>query len=195
MVTGLTHYAAASFVTPRSVIGPTLHPLLYLIHHGRNLRLVHAVEASKTQKREGDGGLAVSFFVVPICSCLLLFGVGGDLLSHNLPVAVPSACAGLASGFGMGPGVSLQLLTTDKHAKHKPLLFGCPPRGGCCVRYCIVDAVTTVTMFLYSLFLLLHQCVGVCCGQLVPVAFTPYSASRSGLSTLSSLGDLNETSS
>jgi len=39
------------------------------------------------------------------------------------------------------------------------------------------------------------MCVGVCCGQLVPVAFTPYSASRSGLSTLSSLGDLNETSS
>ena len=49
----------------------------------------------------------------------LLFGVGGDLLSHNLPVAVPSACAGLASGFGMGPGVSLQLLTTDKHTKQK----------------------------------------------------------------------------
>ena len=39
----------------------------------------------------------------------LLFGVGGDLLSHNLPVAVPSARAGLASGFGMGPGVSLLL--------------------------------------------------------------------------------------
>ena len=42
------------------------------------------------------------YFVV-----VLLFGVGGDLLSHNLPVAVPSACTGLASGFGMGPGVSL----------------------------------------------------------------------------------------
>ena len=70
-------------------------------------------------KREGDGGLTVSFFVVSVFCCLLLFGVGGDLLSHNLPVAVPSACAGLASGFGMGPGVSLQLLTTDKHAKHK----------------------------------------------------------------------------
>ena len=69
-------------------------------------------------KREGDGGLAVSFFVVSVFCCLLLFGVGGDLLSHNLPVAVPSACAGLASGFGMGPGVSLQLLTTDKHTKH-----------------------------------------------------------------------------
>ena len=38
---------------------------------------------------------------------VLLFGVGGDLLSHNLPVAVPSARTGLASGFGMGPGVSL----------------------------------------------------------------------------------------
>ena len=57
--------------------------------------------------------------------CVVLFGVGGDLLSHNLPVAVPSACAGLASGFGMGPGVSLQLLTTDKHTKQKYPL-GCP---------------------------------------------------------------------
>ena len=56
--------------------------------------------------------------VVSVFCCVVLFGVGGDLLSHNLPVAVPSACAGLASGFGMGPGVSLQLLTTDKHTKH-----------------------------------------------------------------------------
>ena len=131
-----------------------------------------------------------------VIELFLLFGVGGDLLSHNLPVAVPSACAGLASGFGMGPGVSLQLLTTDKHAKHIPILLGCPPRGGCCVRYCIVDAVTTVTVSCFCCFLPAHiVCVGVCCGQLVPVAFTPYSASRSGLSTLSSLGDLNETSS
>ena len=132
-----------------------------------------------------------------VIELFLLFGVGGDLLSHNLPVAVPSACAGLASGFGMGPGVSLQLLTTDKHTKQK-YPFWVPFCSGCCVRYCIVDAVTTVTIFLlfFLLFLLVHQvCVGVCCGQLVPVAFTPYSASRSGLSTLSSLGDLNETSS
>ena len=100
----------------------------------------------------------VSFPVVSVFCCLLLFGVGGDLLSHNLPVAVPSACAGLASGFGMGPGVSLQLLTTDKHAKHKPLLVGCPPRGGCCVRYCIVDAVTTVTVSLLSLFVVTPVC-------------------------------------
>ena len=57
------------------------------------------------------------FFGV-VLSCLLLFGVGGFLLSHNLPVAVPSARAGLASGFGMGPGVSLLLLATDKLPGH-----------------------------------------------------------------------------
>ena len=31
---------------------------------------------------------------------------GGVLLSHTLASAVPSALEGLASGFGMGPGVS-----------------------------------------------------------------------------------------
>jgi hypothetical protein len=34
---------------------------------------------------------------------------GGVLLSHAVPRAVPSALRGLASGFGMGPGVSLLL--------------------------------------------------------------------------------------
>ena len=34
---------------------------------------------------------------------------GGVLLSHTVPPAVPSALRGLASGFGMGPGVSLSL--------------------------------------------------------------------------------------
>jgi len=34
---------------------------------------------------------------------------GGVLLSRTLAGAVPSALAGLASGFGMGPGVSLPL--------------------------------------------------------------------------------------
>jgi hypothetical protein len=32
---------------------------------------------------------------------------GGVLLSHPVPGAVPSALKGLASGFGMRPGVSL----------------------------------------------------------------------------------------
>jgi hypothetical protein len=42
---------------------------------------------------------------------LLLFIMmsGGDLLSHKVPLAVPSTLRGLASGFGMGPGVSLSL--------------------------------------------------------------------------------------
>ena len=31
---------------------------------------------------------------------------GGDLLSHKVPLAVPLTLRGLASGFGMGPGVS-----------------------------------------------------------------------------------------
>ena len=39
---------------------------------------------------------------------------GGVLLSHNLPVAVPSALAGLTSGFGMGPGVLLALWPPDR---------------------------------------------------------------------------------
>ena len=141
--------------------------------------------------------LSVSFPVVSVFCCLFLFGVGGDLLSHNLPVAVPSACAGLASGFGMGPGVSLQLLTTDKHVKHKPLLFGCPPVGWVLCQILHSGRGHDSDYFSSSLlFLPVHTlCVGVCCGQLVPVAFTLCSASRSGLSTLSSLGDLNETSS
>ena len=78
---------------------------------------------AKRKSKETVAWPSPSLLVSLFC-CLLLFGVGGDLLSHNLPVAVPSACAGLASGFGMGPGVSLQLLTTDKHAKHKPFFLG-----------------------------------------------------------------------
>ena len=34
---------------------------------------------------------------------------GGVLLSHKVPLAVPSALLGLASGFGMEPGVSPML--------------------------------------------------------------------------------------
>ena len=39
------------------------------------------------------------------CGAFSMFDVGGDLLSHTLASAVPSALEGLASGFGMGPGV------------------------------------------------------------------------------------------
>ena len=40
---------------------------------------------------------------------------GGVLLSHTLASAVPSALEGLASGFGMGPGVPHSATTTDNH--------------------------------------------------------------------------------
>ncbi len=43
----------------------------------------------------------------------LPLNVGGDLLSHTLAGAVPSALEGLASGFGMGPGVPHSATTTD----------------------------------------------------------------------------------
>ena len=54
-----------------------------------------------------------------IVSCTLfrvhcfVLNVGGDLLSHTLASAVPSALEGLASGFGMGPGVPHSANTTD----------------------------------------------------------------------------------
>ena len=50
------------------------------------------------------GGAEIVSLLLP-----LLFVVGGVLLSHILPGAVPSALVGLASGFGMGPGVSQPL--------------------------------------------------------------------------------------
>ncbi len=63
-------------------------------------------EGPKTHQEPRHG---VSRLLERYIELFVLFGVGGFLLSHNLPVAVPSALAGLASGFGMGPGVSLLL--------------------------------------------------------------------------------------
>ena len=40
------------------------------------------------------------------CPGVLVVWCGGVLLSHTLSGAVPSPCQALASGFGMGPGVS-----------------------------------------------------------------------------------------
>jgi hypothetical protein len=39
---------------------------------------------------------------------------GGDLLSHPVAQAVPSAVRGLTSGFGMGPGVSPSLWPPER---------------------------------------------------------------------------------
>src|SRR3954469_20472819 len=51
----------------------------------------------------------------PAGHSVITFDVGGDLLSHTLTSAVPSALEGLASGFGMGPGVPHSATTTDNH--------------------------------------------------------------------------------
>jgi len=51
--------------------------------------------------RKPPGGGPGAWVWVGVVGCS-----GGVLLSHDLSVAVPSALEGLASGFGMGPGVS-----------------------------------------------------------------------------------------
>ena len=96
--------------------------------------------------------------------------VGGVLLFRMLPRVVSLALSGLASGFGMGPGVSLDAVATNK--SFFVLLFGL-----CCVRYCGVDAVFVVV------------CV-VGFGVLVPVTFSLCSGCSSGLSTQCSSGHL-----
>ncbi len=59
---------------------------------------------------------------------------GGVLLSHKVPLAVPSALRVLASGFGMGPGVSLSLWP-PKHLPHNPRSHA-PGEGEVCFRPC-----------------------------------------------------------
>jgi hypothetical protein len=46
---------------------------------------------------------------------------GSVLLSHAVPRAVPSAQTGLASGFGMEPGVSLSLWPPKLYGDVKPV--------------------------------------------------------------------------
>jgi hypothetical protein len=45
---------------------------------------------------------------------------GGDLLSHQVALAVPSALEGFTSGFGMGPGVSPPLWPPKRWFPHGP---------------------------------------------------------------------------
>jgi hypothetical protein len=100
--------------------------------------------------------------------------VSGDvLLSHAVARAVPSALRGLASGFGMGPGVSLSLWS--------PKLYG--------------DMVRTAAETAGTVPRELHSgrdderkrsprlCLWQVLGLLVPVSCTCYHASTSGLST------------
>src|SRR5699024_8074513 len=108
--------------------------------------------------------------VLSLSSCYVVFvclNVGGNLLSHTLPGAVPSARAGLASGFGMGNGRCPAAIATDKSSEQYVLLC-----CGCYVRYCIVDAYTqgvclfcsAVEQVFFSLRVAnQQQCVGCVC--------------------------------
>ena len=59
------------------------------------------------QTKRGGGSWWESSPLLSGEECVGVVGCsGGVLLSHDLSVAVPSALEGLASGFGMGPGVS-----------------------------------------------------------------------------------------
>jgi hypothetical protein len=120
------------------------------------------------------------------------FDVGGVLLSHTLTSAVPSALEGLATGFGMGPGVppppkppttqrkSIQLSPTTQHhpPPHPP-----PTREQVNVVVCSGSHSGCEQQKVY----------GQALGLLVPVNSTPHRASIPGLSTPSSLGGLNLT--
>ena len=75
-----------------------------------------------------------------MCGCS-----GGVLLSRSLVGAVPLALGGLASGFGMGPGVSLPRCgrRDGGGVVVRVLGRGSPPGGGVggLVLGCVVDAV------------------------------------------------------
>ena len=82
-------------------------------------------------------------------------GSGGVLLSHTLAGAVPSALVGLASGFGMGPGVSPPLWPPDHIGQHTFFHLPEPPSRtrvcvwvgvGWCVGSRIVDAGCSVLL-------------------------------------------------
>ena len=98
---------------------------------------------------------------------------GGVLLSHTVTSAVPSALKGLASGFGMGPGVSLSLWSPKLYGDVVPR-----PRGA-----------RTVPREPHSGRVHeggikpLRKCMWQVLGLLVPVSFMRYRTSTSSLST------------
>ena len=108
--------------------------------------------------------------VVRQCRTTEVESVSGDvLLSHAVARAVPSALRGLASGFGMGPGVSLSLwspklygdiaVRTVSSIKLKPGTVPREPHSG-------------RVAFLWQIL-----------GLLVPVSCKHYCSSTTGLST------------
>ena len=74
---------------------------------GRSIVEIRGEDERSGGKRFSPRGC--SFVESPGGWTLLKCVLGGVLLSRTLAGAVPSALSGLASGFGMGPGVSLSL--------------------------------------------------------------------------------------
>lgn len=134
---------------------------------------------------------------------VLVVWCGGVLLSHTLSGAVPSPCQALASGFGMGPGVS--------PGPWPPQIFSCtvrrwglPACGGLGTgqrtRICRCFVLWPDNAHCRLVPFAGGRCgptargwnVSVAFRPLVPVGSTPRGASTSGLSTTCSAWGLQE---
>ena len=127
-------------------LGGRVGTVLAVGREGRDRPCCLAAVCSQSRaRREGSGASPLSCVVLWGCACCcfwcgrrrcLVFGgvrrppqgvwgpsegvCGGVLLSRTLAGAVPSALVGLASGFGMGPGVSLPLWPPQRCGVFKP---------------------------------------------------------------------------
>ena len=151
--------------------------------------------------------VSVSGMRKPLGACaprgFLYVWCGGVLLSHTLSGAVPSPCQALASGFGMGPGVS--------PGPWPPQIFSCtvrrwglPACGGLGTgqrtRICRCFVLWPDNAHCRLVPFAGGRCgptargwnVGVAFRPLVPVGSTPRGASTSGLSTTCSAWGLQQ---
>lgn len=151
--------------------------------------------------------VSVSGMGKPLGACaprgFLYVWCGGVLLSHTLSGAVPSPCQALASGFGMGPGVS--------PGPWPPQIFSCtvrrwglPACGGLGTgqrtRICRCFVLWPDNAHCRLVPFAGGRCgptargwnVSVAFRPLVPVGSTPRGASTSGLSTTCSAWGLQE---
>ena len=157
--------------------------------------------------RVGSGRGRFRIWGKPLGACaprgFLYVWCGGVLLSHTLSGAVPSPCQALASGFGMGPGVSPgpwppQIFSYTVGNNVPPACGGLGTGQRTRICRCFVlwpdNAHCRLVSFAGG------RCgptargwnVGVAFRPLVPVGSTPRGASTSGLSTTCSAWGLQE---
>ena len=134
----------------------------------------------------------------PICS---FWCVGGVLLSHNPTIAVPSAQSSLATGIGTGPGVPSTLKPpTQTFETTTPTPYRV--RVACCVKHCTTNT-NTIIILLFAANTCSQQhiscrphvkntrCVFLCRYISTSHLTTRHHAHSPGLSTPSSIGNLN----